>query len=83
MSDRKSLTESKIIKSSQVIKLATIIATLIGILGNQSPVLIIISLFLTVIILVASGIIDLERVKKWNKGDRWYFGFLEINVFIK
>ena len=70
MSDRKSLTESKIIKSSQVIKLATIIATLIGILGNQSPVLIIISLFLTVIILVASGIIDLERVKKWNKGDR-------------
>jgi hypothetical protein len=70
MSERKSLTESKIIKSSQVIKLATIIATLIGILGNQSPVLIIISLFLTVIVLVASGIIDLERVKKWNKGDR-------------
>ena len=70
MSERKSLTESKIIKSSQVIKLATIIATLIGILGNQSPLLIIISLFLTVIVLVASGIIDLERVKKWNKGDR-------------
>jgi|TARA_R110000824_G_scaffold24545_5_gene86362 hypothetical protein len=67
---RKKLTSSKTIQASQITKMAGIATPLVGsVSGLDWPHLLILSA-LALIILVATGVIDLERVKKWHKGDR-------------
>lgn len=67
---RKSISQSKTIQASQVTKIASVATPMVGVLGGlEWPQLLIMGV-LAVVILVATGIIDMERIKKWNAGDR-------------
>lgn len=62
--------ESKTIQASQVAKVAATASPVVGVLGGLDwPQLLILSV-LALVILTATGIIDLERLKKWKAGDR-------------
>ena len=67
---RTSITQSRTIQASQLTKIAGIATPVVGALGGlEWPNLLILGV-LGVIILTATGIIDLERIKKWKAGDR-------------
>lgn len=67
---RTSITQSRTIQASQLTKIAGIATPVVGALGGlEWPNLLILGI-LGVIILTATGIIDLERIKKWKAGDR-------------
>lgn len=67
---RKSLTQSKTIQASQVTKIAGLATPLVGTLGGLDwPKLLILG-GLAIVILIGTGVIDLERAKKWKQGDR-------------
>lgn len=67
---RTSLAQSKTIQASQVTKIATAATPLVGVIGGlEWPQLLIMGI-LALIVLVATGIIDMERIKKWKAGDR-------------
>ena len=67
---RTSIAQSKTIQASQVTKIASVATPMVGVLGGlEWPQLLIMS-GLAIVILVATGIIDMERIKKWKAGDR-------------
>lgn len=67
---RTSLAQSKTIQASQVTKIATAATPLVGVIGGlEWPQLLIMGV-LVLVVLVATGIIDMERIKKWKAGDR-------------
>ncbi|MEM6727014.1 MAG: N-acetylmuramoyl-L-alanine amidase [Pseudomonadota bacterium] len=67
---RISLSQSTTIQSGVVIKAASVASPILGAAAGLPWQNLLILAALTLVILVASGIIDAERVKKWNRGDR-------------
>lgn len=69
--ERKKIAQSKTIQASSVAKLASIAspATIATVGGLEWQKLLIMGVF-ALIALVALGVVDLERLKKWNMGDR-------------
>lgn len=69
--ERKKISQSKTIQASSVAKIATLAspATIATVGGLEWQKLLIMGVF-AMIALVALGVVDLERLKKWNKGDR-------------
>lgn len=62
--------QSKTLQASQVAKVAAAASPIAGFLsGIEWPQLLIIGAF-ALIVLFATGIIDMERLKRWNIGDR-------------
>ena len=68
--ERTKLTQSKTIQASSVAKVASAATPLVGVLGGLPWQNLAIMGVLTVVALMALGIIDIERLKKWNLGDR-------------
>jgi|DEB0MinimDraft_6_1074348.scaffolds.fasta_scaffold00298_8 N-acetyl-anhydromuramyl-L-alanine amidase AmpD len=67
---RKSLAQSKTIQASQVTKIAGLATPLVGTLGGLDWQKLLILGALSIVILVGTGVIDIERTKKWKQGDR-------------
>jgi len=67
---RTSIAQSKTIQASQVTKIAGAATPVVGALAGLEWQSILVLGALAVIILTATGVIDLERIKKWNAGDR-------------
>jgi len=67
---RKSLAQSKTIQASQVTKIAGLATPLVGTLGGLDWQKLLILGALSIVILVGTGVIDVERTKKWKQGDR-------------
>jgi len=69
--ERKKVSQSKTIQASSVAKLASIAspATIATVGGLEWQKLLIMGVF-AIIVLVALGVVDMERLKKWNMGDR-------------
>jgi len=67
---RTSLAQSKTIQASQVTKIASIATPMVGVFGGLEWPQLMIMAVLAVIVLGATGIIDMERIKKWKAGDR-------------
>jgi hypothetical protein len=68
--ERTKVSQSKTIQASSVAKVASAATPLVGVLGGLPWQNLAIMGVLAVIALIALGVIDLERLKKWNKGDR-------------
>tara|TARA_R110000764_G_scaffold34055_1_gene76153 strand:+ start:689 stop:1345 length:657 start_codon:yes stop_codon:yes gene_type:complete len=68
--ERTKITQSKTIQASSVAKVASVATPLVGVLGGLPWQNLAIMAVLAVIAMFALGVIDLERLKKWNKGDR-------------
>jgi len=68
--ERTKITQSKTIQASSVAKVASVATPLVGVLGGLPWQNLAIMGVLAVVALVALGVIDLERLGKWNKGDR-------------
>mgnify|MGYP000055641619 CR=1 FL=1 len=69
-SQRASISESKTIQASQVAKVAAVASPIVGMFSNVPWQTLAVMGAFTLIILLATGIIDLERLKKWRRGDR-------------
>ena len=69
--ERKKIAQTKTIQASSVAKLATLAspATIATVGGLEWQKLLIMGVF-ALVALVALGVVDLERLKKWNLGDR-------------
>jgi N-acetylmuramoyl-L-alanine amidase len=67
---RKSLAQSKTIQASQVTKIAGLATPLVGTLGGLDWQKLLILGGLSIVILIGTGVIDIERTKKWKQGDR-------------
>lgn len=67
---RKSLAQSKTIQASQVTKIAGLATPLVGTLGGLDWQKLLILGALSIVILIGTGVIDIERTKKWKQGDR-------------
>ena len=69
--ERKRIAQTKTIQASSVAKLATLAspATIATVGGLEWQKLLIMGVF-AMVALVALGVIDIERLTKWNKGDR-------------
>jgi len=68
--ERKSIAQTKTIQASSVAKVASVATPLVGVLGGLPWQNLAIMGVLAVVAMVALGVIDLERLSKWNKGDR-------------
>ena len=68
--ERKTIAQSKTIQASSVAKVASAATPLVGVLGGLPWQNLAIMGVLAVIALIALGVIDVERIAKWNKGDR-------------
>ena len=69
--ERKRISQTKTVRSSTVAKLATLAspATIATVGGLEWQKLLIMGVF-AMVAMVALGVIDMERLAKWNKGDR-------------
>lgn len=68
--ERKSIAQSKTIQASSVAKVASAATPLVGVIGGLPWQNLAIMGVLAVIALLALGVVDVERIAKWNKGDR-------------
>ena len=68
--ERKKIAQSKTIQASSVAKMASVATPLVGVVGGLPWQNLAIMGVLAVVAMVALGVIDLERLSKWNKGDR-------------
>ena len=68
--ERKRIAQSKTIQASSVAKMASVATPLVGVVGGLPWQNLAIMGVLAVVAMVALGVIDLERLSKWNKGDR-------------
>ncbi len=68
--ERKRIAQTKTIQASSVAKVASVATPLVGVLGGLPWQNLAIMAVLAVVAMVALGVIDLERLGKWNKGDR-------------
>ena len=67
---RKPLAQSKTIQASQITKIAGLATPLVGTIGGMDWQKLLILGGLAVVILIGTGVIDVERTKKWKQGDR-------------
>ena len=67
---KKTIAASKTIQASTITKIAGVSTPLVGTIGGLEWPQLLILAGLAVVILVATGMIDIERSRKWNKGDR-------------
>jgi N-acetyl-anhydromuramyl-L-alanine amidase AmpD len=67
---RKSLAQSKTIQASQITKIAGLATPLVGTIGGMDWQKLLILGGLAIVILIGTGVIDVERTKKWKQGDR-------------
>lgn len=67
---RESLTESKTIQASQAAKIAATATPVVAMFSDMPWQNILVIAGLALVVLIATGIIDIERFKKWQKGDR-------------
>ena len=68
--ERKKVSQTKTIQASSVAKVASAATPLVGVIGGLPWQNLAIMGVLVVVALIALGVIDTERLKKWNKGDR-------------
>ena len=68
--ERQKITQTKTIQASSVAKVASAATPLVGVIGGLPWQNLAIMGGLTVVAMIALGVIDLERLGKWNKGDR-------------
>ena len=68
--ERTRIAQSKTIQASSVAKMASVATPLVGVVGGLPWQNLAIMGVLAVVAMVALGVIDLERLSKWNKGDR-------------
>lgn len=67
---RQRIAQTKTIQASSVAKVASAATPLVGVVGGLPWQNLAIMGALAIVALVALGVIDLERLGKWNKGDR-------------
>jgi len=67
---RKNVAQTKTIQASSVAKIASVATPLVGVVGGLPWQNLAIMGALAVVAMVALGVIDIERLGKWNKGDR-------------
>ena len=68
--ERVKVTQTKTIQASSVAKVASAATPIVGVIGGLPWQNLLIIGVLSLVALVALGIVDLERLRKWNKGDR-------------
>jgi len=68
--ERKRIAQTKTIQASSVAKMASVATPLVGVVGGLPWQNLAIMGVLAVVAMVALGVIDVERLSKWNKGDR-------------
>lgn len=68
--ERTKISQSKTIQASSVAKVASAATPLVGVIGGLEWQKLAIMGVFALVGLVALGVIDMERLKKWNKGDR-------------
>jgi hypothetical protein len=68
--ERAKIAQSKTIQASSVAKVASAATPLVGVVGGLPWQNLAIMGALAVVAMVALGVIDLERLNKWNMGDR-------------
>jgi hypothetical protein len=68
--ERKRIAQTKTIQASSVAKMASVATPLVGVVGGLPWQNLAIMGVLAVVAMVALGVIDVERLGKWNKGDR-------------
>jgi hypothetical protein len=68
--ERQKISQTKTIQASSVAKMASVATPLVGVVGGLPWQNLAIMGVLAVVAMVALGVIDLERLGKWNKGDR-------------
>ena len=68
--ERQKISQTKTIQASSVAKMASVATPLVGVVGGLPWQNLAIMGALAVVAMVALGVIDLERLGKWNKGDR-------------
>jgi len=68
--ERQKISQTKTIQASSVAKVASAATPLVGVIGGLPWQNLAIMGVLAVVAMVALGVIDLERLGKWNKGDR-------------
>ena len=68
--ERKRIAQTKTIQASSVAKVASAATPLVGVVGGLPWQNLAIMGVLAVVAMVALGVIDMERLAKWHKGDR-------------
>jgi hypothetical protein len=68
--ERKKISQTKTIQASSVAKMASVATPLVGVVGGLPWQNLAIMGVLAVVAMVALGVIDVERLAKWRKGDR-------------
>jgi hypothetical protein len=68
--ERTKISQSKTIQASSVAKVASAATPLVGVIGGLEWQKLAIMGVFALVGMVALGVIDMERLKKWNKGDR-------------
>lgn len=68
--ERQKISQTKTIQASSVAKMASVATPLVGVVGGLPWQNLAIMGVLAVVAMVALGVIDLERLGKWNKGAR-------------
>jgi len=68
--ERKRIAQTKTIQASSVAKVASVATPLVGVLGGLPWQNLAIMGALAVVAMMALGVIDMERLSKWNRGDR-------------
>ena len=68
--ERKRIAQTKTIQASSVAKVASAATPLVGVVGGLPWQNLAIMGALAVVAMVALGVIDMERLAKWHKGDR-------------
>jgi hypothetical protein len=68
--EREGISQTKTIQASSVAKIASVATPLVGVVGGLPWQNLALMGVLAVVAMVALGVIDLERLNKWYKGDR-------------
>jgi N-acetyl-anhydromuramyl-L-alanine amidase AmpD len=68
--ERTKISQSKTIQASSVAKVASAATPLVGVIGGLEWQKLAIMGVFALVGMVALGVVDMERLKKWNKGDR-------------
>jgi hypothetical protein len=68
--DRTSVTQSKTLQASTVTKVVAIATPVVAAAGDMPIKNLLVLVLFAAIILFATGVIDIERIKKWNRGDK-------------
>lgn len=67
---RTSVTQSKTLQASTVTKVVAVATPVVAAAGDMPIKNLLVLVLFAAIILFATGVIDIERIKKWNRGDK-------------